>query len=388
MRKTKLFDMRQTRVLLIALGISLLALAALGLTRPVAASPALSSAPVMENATCLSCHDRADITKTLPSGETLLLSIDTTAFEASVHGMEAVGCSSCHTDITAFPHPALTAENLRDVATKMYTTCQQCHSEQYDQTLDSVHQRALAGGNTNAAICTDCHNPHTQTRITDPDTGQILPDARLHIPTTCARCHSAIYEQYKGSIHGAALTEENNLDVPTCIDCHGVHNIASPTTTTFRTNSPLICAKCHTDPAIMDKYGISTRVVNTYVADFHGTTITLFEKTHPDQATNKPVCFDCHGVHNIQKTDDPIYGIAMKENLLVACQKCHPDATTNFPDSWMSHYTPSPENYPIVYYVNLFYKFFIPAVLGPMVIFVLSDIARRLINRRKGAAHS
>ncbi|MFH1908493.1 MAG: cytochrome C, partial [Chloroflexota bacterium] len=159
-------------------------------------------------------------------------------------------------------------------------------------------------------------------------------------------------------------------------------------TTTFRTNSPLICARCHTDPAIMDKYGISTRVVNTYVADFHGTTITLFEKTHPDQATNKPVCFDCHGVHNIQKADDPIYGIAMKENLLVACQKCHPDATANFPDSWMSHYIPSPENYPIVYYVNLFYKFFIPAVLGPMVIFVLSDIARRLINRRKGEAHS
>jgi len=78
----------------------------------------------------------------------------------------------------------------------------------------------------------------------------------------------------------------------------------------------------------------------------------------------------------------------MKENLLVACQKCHPDATANFPDSWMSHYIPSPENYPIVYYVNLFYKFFIPAVLGPMVIFVLSDIARRLINRRKGEAHS
>ncbi len=54
----------------------------------------------------------------------------------------------------------------------------------------------------------------------------------------------------------------------------------------------------------------------------------------------------------------------------------------------MSHYIPSTEKYPIVYYVNLFYKIFIPAVLGPMVLFVLSDIARRLINRRKGAAHS
>ena len=35
-------------------------------------------------------------------------------------------------------------------------------------------------------------------------------------------------------------------------------------------------------PAIMDKYGISTQVLNTYVADFHGTTVTLFEKQSPD----------------------------------------------------------------------------------------------------------
>jgi hypothetical protein len=39
--------------------------------------------------------------------------------------------------------------------------------------------------------------------------------------------------------------------------------------------------------------------------------VTLFEKTSPDQATNKPVCFDCHGVHNIQGVDDPQYGLAM-----------------------------------------------------------------------------
>ncbi len=327
MRNTsQTFHPRRACILIAAFGVGILILTLASLAQSAAASAAPVAAQQLDAAACLACHSKPGFTLPLPSGETLLLSIDSQAFEASVHGAQAVGCTSCHTDITAFPHPALIAENLRDVAVKMYTTCQQCHSEQYNKTLDSVHQRALAAGNTNAAICTDCHNPHTQTRITDPDTGQILPDARLHIPTTCARCHSAIYDQYTTSVHGAALTEENNLDVPTCIDCHGVHSIANPTTTTFRTNSPLICAKCHTDPTIMDQYGISTRVVNTYVADFHGTTITLFEKTHPDQATNKPVCFDCHGVHNIQKADDPIYGIAMKENLLVACQRCHPDA--------------------------------------------------------------
>ncbi|MCX8023990.1 MAG: hypothetical protein N3A60_02175 [Thermanaerothrix sp.] len=133
----------------------------------------------------------------------------------------------------------------------------------------------------------------------------------------------------------------------------------------------------------MSKYGLSTQVLNTYVADFHGTTVVLFEKTDPDQETNKPVCYDCHGVHDIRRVDDPQKGIAIKENLLKTCQRCHPDATTNFPDSWLGHYIPSPDRYPLVYYVNLFYKFFIPTVLGGMAIFVASDVYYRLWGRRR-----
>jgi hypothetical protein len=137
----------------------------------------------------------------------------------------------------------------------------------------------------------------------------------------------------------------------------------------------------------MNKYGISTQVLNTYVADFHGTTVTLFEKQSPDQATNKPVCFDCHGVHDIKRVDDPVYGLQMKQTLLLACQRCHPDANLNFPDAWMSHYIPSPSHFPVVYYVNLFYKFFIPGVIGSMGIYVISDIVRRLLNRSRGVKH-
>jgi hypothetical protein len=131
----------------------------------------------------------------------------------------------------------------------------------------------------------------------------------------------------------------------------------------------------------MQKYGLSTEVLNTYVADFHGTTVVLFDKTFPDQPTNKPVCTDCHGVHDIARVDDPQKGLVVRKNLLARCQKCHPDATANFPDAWLSHYIPSPDKYPMVYYINLFYKFFIPAVLGPMLILVIMDFSRMLINR-------
>ncbi len=188
-------------------------------------------------------------------------------------------------------------------------------------------------------------------------------------------------------MHGEALIGEGNPDVPSCIDCHGVHNIENPTTAAFRLRSPDICAGCHTDPQIMDKYGISTQVLSTYVADFHGTTVTLFRKEHPDQETNKPVCYDCHGVHDIRRVDDPQYGLELRENLLARCRVCHPDATANFPSAWLSHYIPSPDKYPLVFTVDTFYSIFIPTVLGGMAILVVLDFSKTLrdrFGRRRG----
>jgi hypothetical protein len=389
----KFFNHHRLKFAILVLGAGLVIVALAALAKPVAASPVAASVQNLvsesgkapENATCLFCHSKPGMTRTLPNGDTLSLTIDESHFSGSAH--KDIPCAECHADIVSFPHPALTVQTHREFSLQMYTICQRCHTEQYTKALDSVHMRAVAAGDTNAAICTDCHNPHSQPVITDQN-GTLLPQARLNIPQICARCHSAIYDTYEQSVHGAALTQEGNTDVPTCIDCHGVHNIADPTTNAFRLDLPQLCAKCHTNPAIMDKYGIPTQVLNTYVADFHGTTVTLFEKTTPTQVTNKPVCYDCHGVHNIKRVDDPVYGLEMKQNLLVACQRCHPDATLNFPAAWMSHYIPSPTQFPIVYYVNLFYQFFIPVVIGSMLIFVISDAVRRLIERIKGVKHS
>ena len=345
------------------------------------ATVTLSSSPQeIENTTCLYCHAQKDLSVELDSGETLALTIDPDAFEHSTHGSNAMACVTCHTTITKFPHQERPTPSIRDVKLKYYTSCQECHSEQFELTLDSVHQRALAQGNKNAAVCADCHNPHTQQKLTD-ENGHLLDSARLHVPETCAQCHSAIYDAYEESVHGKALTEEGNKDVPTCIDCHGVHNIQSATVTSFHNSTPFLCAKCHTDKTLMSKYDLSTQVLDTYVADFHGTTVEVFNKSFPDQPTNKPVCTDCHGIHDIVKTDDPARGVSIKENLLVRCQACHPDANANFPDTWLSHYIPSPEKYPIVYYINLLYKYLIPGVLIPMGLLVVMDFWRALINR-------
>ena len=132
----------------------------------------------------------------------------------------------------------------------------------------------------------------------------------------------------------------------------------------------------------MSKYDISTDVFDTYVADFHGTTVELFEKQSPDHETNKAVCYDCHGVHNILPPTDENSQV-IKENLLETCRQCHPNATANFSDAWTSHFEPSPENNTLIYLVNLFYAIIIPLTIGGFVLFILSDIYRRFLHYRR-----
>jgi len=344
------------------------------MTRVQASSLPKLSPPAqnIDNESCLACHATPGLTTELPSGELLYLTIDRATYNDSVHGKLGYACVQCHTDITGFPHPEVTAQNRREFTLQKYTACAACHQDKYQATLDSVHQKALAAGDTNAAVCTDCHGAHD---VQPPD------EPRTRIPQTCERCHSQIYDLYKDSVHGAALMGEGNPDVPTCIDCHGVHDVEGPSNSPFRLFSPQICARCHADKEKMAKYGISTDVFDTYLSDFHGTTVVIFEAIAPDQETNKPVCVDCHGVHDILPPDNP-NSTVMQANLLTTCQKCHPDATTNFPTAWLSHYVPSPQHFALVYYVRLFYQILIPGLIGGMLFFVVVDGVRRLRNRQ------
>jgi hypothetical protein len=343
--------------------------------------------PIVGNDVCLGCHGQPGPSITFINGEVLDLYVNPEAYASSIHGQQGYACVQCHTNLGNYPHPAFSAIDLRDVTLQLNQVCDRCHFGEFNLTQDSVHAVAQTAGMREAAVCVDCHGAHNVRQWTDPQTHILLPDARLNIPLTCSRCHFAIYQKYLTSVHGAALTEEGNTDVPTCIDCHGVHNIENPTTNAFRLRSPEICARCHTNPELMTKYGISTNVLNTYVADFHGTTVTLFEKQSPDAPTNKPVCYDCHGVHDISRVTDPKSGIDMQQNLLVRCKECHPDATNNFPSAWMSHYIPSPEHYSLVYYVNLFYKFFIPLVLGGMGALVALDVGHTIYVKTRRGIH-
>jgi predicted CXXCH cytochrome family protein len=328
-----------------------------------------------DNDYCLSCHTLPNRTLLLDSGETLPLTIDEERFHDSVHGTEnswqPLECVNCHEGYL-YPHEPVVARSLREYRLENYPMCAQCHEDKYEATLDDVHGEALASGNEEAAVCTDCHGAHY---VEEPD------EPRSRISIICGQCHEAIFEEYAASVHGEALLEESNPDVATCVDCHGVHSIPDPNLAAFRNSSPQLCGACHADAELMAKYDISIHVFDTYVDDFHGTTATIASAQDPDALISTAVCYDCHGVHDIKDPEDPDNGI--KANLLATCRQCHPDASTNFPDAWTSHYPPSLEHYPLVFLVNWFYRIIIPATVGGLGFFVLTDAYRRLRHRRQ-----
>jgi predicted CXXCH cytochrome family protein len=309
----------------------------------------------------------------LANGEELYLTIDPEGFAQSVHGQEDFDCVACHTNITGYPHPELSAVDRRAVSVMLTQACSECHVDQSAEYAQGQHAQKFAQGNLNTALCVDCHSAHS---VKD------IRGSKVEIAKVCQQCHSDVYDVYKDSVHGAALLEEDNYDVPVCSDCHENHDNTGPDDPGYVLFSPQICADCHADEELMSKYDIRTDVFDTYVADFHGTTVAIFEKVSPDQETNKPVCIDCHGVHDILSPDDAASSV-MKENLLTTCQRCHPDATIEFDDAWLAHYQPDLEKAPIVYLVNVFYWVVIPVTVGGMVFFIGTDIFKTILKTRR-----
>jgi predicted CXXCH cytochrome family protein len=357
--------MRTTKSILLAL------LAAWG-----AWAGAARAAIPAEQDDCLGCHG-SDPSQTmdLPGGDKLPLFVDAGVFARSVHG-EILRCGDCHSDKSGYPHDSRPFQNRRDVTVAYYEQCKSCHFANYTKTLDGVHFAVMAKGNRQAALCVDCHGAHDISRPTEP---------RSRISRTCAACHAAVNQVYLGSVHGKGLTA-GNQDVPVCTDCHRAHDIADPRDGSLALRTPEVCGRCHTDPKMMRRYGLSTRVVDTYLRDFHGMSSSLSRPRDGKAGRTRAqgqiaaVCTDCHGVHEIQKARDPGSPV-VRANLVKTCRKCHADATEAFPASWLSHYDPSPEKAPLVWLVQAFYRLMIPFMIGGLVLQIALHLWRVVVNR-------
>ncbi len=327
---------------------------------------------VSEKDYCMRCHQHA-MGITLRNGQKVSLKVDAAALEGSVHAK--LGCYDCHFGFSSTQHPKRNFNSPRDFSIAQSESCRRCHFDKYTKTLESIHYAILSQGNLNAPVCTDCHGAHTVV--------QARAD-KLKSSKRCGRCHQDIFSTYVKSVHGTALVHENNTDVPICTDCHTAHSIQGAHTQNYIDKVPEICGKCHGDAALMKKYGLYPGVVTSYLSDFHGVTLKFYQ-SQPEGAAGGgrkaiATCVDCHGVHDITRTKGPMTNL-VKERLVKRCQKCHPHATEDFPDAWLSHYEPSLANAPLVFLINLTYKIFIPFMLIGLILQILLHIWRYAVNR-------
>jgi len=383
-----------------------------------------------ENEECLFCHGEPDLAEETDAGEVVSLYVDAEGYSASIHGENE--CISCHADIEELPHeedlPPVDcgschdsaeayAESLhgkalasgdKDVAAcqdchgkhdiraasdllsathprNLPMTCGKCHSDPAlvkrhmisvaspsDAFLKSVHGQAISEkGIETAAVCNDCHGTHDIRPSHDP----LSPVFRQNIPATCGTCHAGVVREYMESIHGQAL-QAGIKDAPTCVDCHGEHDIESHLVASSPVSAQLVsrstCPRCHDDERIMERYGIATMRQASYMDSYHG----MASAAGSEIVAN---CSSCHGVHDILSSHDP-RSATHHENLPETCGKCHEGANKNFAAGAV-HIIPTDPEQKALGIVRLVYILLIVLVVGGLLAHNTLMMARHALSK-------
>ena len=133
----------------------------------------------------------------------------------------------------------------------------------------SVHGQAVANGSLKAAVCTDCHGAHQILSANQAAS----PIYKFNVPATCGKCHSEISDTFNASIHGQALAH-GNAQAPVCTDCHGIHSIKSHTDPNSPDSEQNLsrdtCARCHEGVRLSQEFGIPGNRVTSYFDSYHG----------------------------------------------------------------------------------------------------------------------
>ena len=156
---------------------------------------------------------------------------------------------------------------------------------------ESVHGQAVANGSSKAAVCTDCHGVHEIRRASD-DQSSIF---KFNVPNTCARCHESVKAEFMQSIHGQAIARGNS-QAPVCTDCHGIHSIKShldPNSSVAARNlARSTCARCHEGVRLSQEFGVEGGRSSTYLASYHG----LASQLGSNVVANCASCHGVHNI--------------------------------------------------------------------------------------------
>lgn len=267
---------------------------------------------------CLECHSA------LPDS----LGVTQEKFSQDIHAQKGLTCVSCHGGDASGDDPEQAMSRKAGWKGKIARRqvpqlCGSCHSDpaymrqfnprlrtdQLSEYRTSVHGKRLAGGDTNVAVCTDCHSVHD---IKGPSDARSTVNP-VNVAATCAHCHADTqhmksykipttqFAEYSESVHHEALIKRGDLSAPTCSTCHGNHGATPPGTASVSN----VCANCHTFQA------------------------QLFEAS-PHKAAfasaGMPGCVTCHSNHGIHHPTDELVGADDK----AVCTQCHTEGDDGY----------------------------------------------------------
>ena len=296
-------------------------------------------------------------------------------FSESIHGegllrkglIVAPNCASCHTGHSILPHTNPASSIARK---NIASTCAKCHAE-----IETVHRKVIKGELWEKEqhvlpACVDCHQPHKVRKVyytqgmadrdcltcherpdlkssrdgrplfvraqelgvsrhqkiscsqchSDVNASNVRPCDAITKKVDCSSCHAEVGQQFTVSLHGKLVTN-NDPNGPACKECHGQHGVKGkldPSSPTFPTNVPLLCARCHREgqKAAVRYTGIEHQIIELYTESIHGKGLMK------SGLTVTAMCSNCHTPHSVLPRSDSLSSVNPR-NLPKTCGKCH-----------------------------------------------------------------
>lgn len=264
---------------------------------------------------CLDCHAKLD--------DALKVAPET--IRGDVHIQFGLSCVDCHGGDASLDDERSMGKGFKGSPKRAQIPgfCARCHSDaavmrtfnpglrvdQLSQYETSKHGRLLKKGDTQVAVCTDCHGVHGIQTAKFPKS----PTFAWNIPQTCGKCHADAelmkgygiktdqLAQYKESVHAQALFDKKDMSAPACNDCHGNHGAVPPEVKSIAS----VCRQCHPS------------------------TGELFSKSPHKKAfeeIGQSECEACHGNHRILRPATDMIGTGEKS----VCIQCHDQGSAGY----------------------------------------------------------
>jgi len=311
---------------------------------------------IADELNCLLCHKYKGLSRIDDNGEFKLYYVNEHLYNNSPHSKNT--CADCHTTVKEVPH-----KNVKkvDCATKCHifepsSDSKYSHKEVQEILDESVHSKFKKDGSLKKysedyPSCKDCHEqPLIRPFAVNQGMQDLVSQKSI---ARCKSCHTTGNFSEKFFLHVSTRLQKqrNPKDV-----------IA-------------MCAKCHADKGMQKRHKMDD-VISSYKETFHYKLISLGSETAPD-------CLDCHvvrgeSVHLIESQKSQTSS-THKDNKGQTCASsgCHPTASTKLA-GFQTHVTYDHEDYPLQFYMLLFFKFMLAFVLYGFLAIVFLELIRRL----------